>query len=192
MTTNHLHSAKSCEHGSPRAGVELARYVLGGLDLDPMSSVYWNHHLVGASRFFDRRTDGMTQAWGGRVWLNPPGGDDVAGTDSLVRPCWRKLVEHWRAGDIEGAVWWGYSLEQLQQLQREAWHPARCVTLLLSVRPRHLVRPATGGPPVEGMSPTHSGFATLLTSVRFRSIAEQQLERFKRRAGSLGAIVRPL
>lgn len=186
-------SQKSCEHGSPAAGVELARYALGSLDLDPMSSAYWNHHAVRAAQYFDRRIDGLKQAWAGNVWLNPPGADETAGTDNLVRPCWDKLVEHWRAGDVS-AVWWGYSLEQLQALQGNgrAWHPGRCVTLLLAGRPRHLVRPQAGGPPVDGASPMHGGFATLLPSVRFRSLAEQQIERFAARGRTLGCLVRPL
>jgi hypothetical protein len=162
-------SQKSCEHGSPANGVELARYTLGRIDLDPCSSTYWNHHIVRATRFFDRRINGLKQPWSGTVWLNPPGADEDAGTENLVRPCWDKLVEHWRAGELEGAIWWGYSLEQLQALQLggRAWHPARCLTLLLSGRPRHMVRSAAGGPPVEGAAPMHGGFCTLLPSVRF-------------------------
>jgi hypothetical protein len=181
------------EHGSPANGVELARYALGRIDLDPMSSAYWNHHVVRAARFFDRRVDGLKQPWLGTVWLNPPGADQQAGTENLVRPCWDKLVEHWRAGDVEGAVWWGYSLEQLQALQLggRAWHPLRCLTVVLAGRPRHVKRPASGGPPVEGDAPMHGGFATLLPSTRFRSLAEAQVRRFTERAGVLGQVVRP-
>ena len=191
---NPLHSAKSCEHGSPANGVELGRYALGRIDLDPMSSAYWNHHVVRAAQFFDRRVDGLKQPWSGTVWINPPGADEDAKSDNLVRECWDKLVGHWRAGDVEGAIWWGYSLEQLQALQLggRAWHPLRCVTLILAGRPRHQVRPKSDGPPVLGVQPMHGGYCTLLASVRFHSVAQQQIDRFIERGRSLGGIVRPL
>lgn len=212
---NALHSAATCEHGSPPAAVELARYALGGIDLDPATSAYWNEHVVRAARFYDRAANGLRQPWAGRVWLNPPGADDDAGTDNLVRPFWERLVEHWREGLIDGAVWLGYSLEQLATLQGGAAHPLMFVTLVPCERFRFLSRRVkTGrvgldgrelmadapGPPREGESPTHGNFVTLLPTRRSPTEAAAQVARFRERAAQLttgkgsvfGALVRPL
>jgi hypothetical protein len=188
---NAQHSQKSMEHGTPAIGVELARAVLGRIDLDPASSGYWNFHSVRAARFFDRKANGLVQPWSGMVFVNPPGADEEGETRSLVRPFWERLVDHWVRGKLDGALWWGYSLEQLQMLQSSMWDPSKCVTLILGARPRHLVRPSGGGAPVEGESPTHSGYATLLPS-RAGDIARMQMARFRERAARLGRVVRPM
>lgn len=186
------HSAVSMEHGTPPAPVELARYALGSLDLDPASSTYWNEHTVRAGRFFDSRADGLRQRWAGNVWLNPPGADETAGTDSLVRPFWERLIEHWRACALDGAVYYGYSLEQLQMLQSSPWSPARCVVIVFGARQRHLRRGPRNGPPVPGDAPTHANFAALLPNMRFDSLARRQVERFLERGRTLGVVTRPV
>jgi hypothetical protein len=56
--------------------------------------------------------------------------------------------------------------------QGAPWSPLKCITLVMASRPRHLVRSPANGPPTSGASPTHGGYATLLPSVRFRSLAE--------------------
>ena len=203
---NALHSAKTCEHGSPAAAVELARYALGGIDLDPASNAYWNEHLVKATRFYDRAANGLRQPWSGRVWCNPPGADEAAGTDNLVRPFWERLVAHWREGLIDGAVWMGYSLEQLATLQGSPAHPLMFVTLVPCERFRFLEM-RRGAAPVERLGPdgkpsgpTHGNFVTLLPSRRSDSSARTQVARFRERAAALltakgsvfGAMVRPL
>lgn len=203
---NALHSAKTCEHGSPPAAVDLARYALGRIDLDPATSAYWNEHTVKAARFYDRASNGLRQLWSGTVWCNPPGADEVAGTDNLVRPFWERLVEHWREGLIDGAVWLGYSLEQLATLQGCAAHPLMFVTLVPCERFRFL-EPRRGAPPVERLGPdgkpsgpTHGNFITLLPSRRSASEAQAQMARFRQRGqqlttskgGVFGALVRPL
>lgn len=203
---NALHSAKTCEHGSPVAAVELARYALGGLDLDPCSNGYWNEHTVKAARYYDRAANGLAQPWEGRVWLNPAGADEEAGTDSLVRPFWERLVAHWRDARISGAVWLGYSLEQLAMLQGCAAHPLMFFTLVPCERFRFL-EARRGAPPIERLGPdgkpsgpTHGNFITLLPSRRSESEARGQVARFRERAQQLttskgsvfGALVRPL
>lgn len=186
------HSAVSMEHGTPAAPVELARYALGSIDLDPASSAYWNAYTVQASRFFDRFTDGLRQRWAGNVWLNPPGADDKAGTDSLVREFWDKLVESWRADHLTGAVYYGYSLEQLQTLQSSAWSPGQCVLVVFSSRQRHLQRGPHNGPPVPGTSPTHANFAALLPTRCSGTLARAQVARFVERGRTLGVVTRPV
>ena len=60
------------EYYTPAPIVELARDVMGGIDLDPASCEVANRMLVRATKYFDIAQDGLSQRWGGRIWLNPP------------------------------------------------------------------------------------------------------------------------
>lgn len=61
------------EYYTPKVIVDLARYVMGGIDLDPASSEYANR-VVKATKYFTAENDGLKQRWHGRVWLNHPFG----------------------------------------------------------------------------------------------------------------------
>ena len=102
---NARHSCDSDSSYTPAPYVETARAVMSGIDLDPASHPDANV-VVKATRFYSEAENGLRQAWSGRVFLNPPGG--------LVRPFWLKLLTE----PISECVWIGYSLEQLQTLQR--------------------------------------------------------------------------
>jgi phage N-6-adenine-methyltransferase len=56
---------------TPTQYIELARKVLGEIDLDPASSDE-AQRTVKAKRYFTKADDGLKQEWHGRVWLNPP------------------------------------------------------------------------------------------------------------------------
>jgi ParB family chromosome partitioning protein len=103
------HNARlSCDSDSwytPAPYVDAARAVLGAIDLDPASHADANV-IVQAARFYTAADDGLRQPWDGRLCLNPLGG--------LVPQFWRKAV----TAPIATCVWIGYSLEQLQTLQR--------------------------------------------------------------------------
>jgi hypothetical protein len=105
-----LRSKASHEWFTPVPIVEAARTVLRGhIEMDP-SSCDLAQERIQAARYFTAEHNGLDAHWYGTVFLNPPGG--------LVREFWCKLAEHWRAGDVTAAIWIGYSLEQLQTLQR--------------------------------------------------------------------------
>jgi hypothetical protein len=89
-------SSLSAEWYTPAPYVEAAREVLGTIDLDPASCELANR-TVKAARFFDAGADGLTRAWYGRVWLNPPYGPLCA---PFVA---RALAEH-AAGRVPAAV----------------------------------------------------------------------------------------
>lgn len=198
-------SAASMEHGTPAEAVEFVRHVLGGIDCDPFSSAYWNHYSVKAATFYDRAADGLRQPWSGRVIVNAPGADDEADTKSLVRPAWDRLVEHWRAGAIDGGLWVGYSVQQVGMLQGSPAHPLMLPAVFPCERFKFLRRPTREeplpggkvrkvvipGPPVLGEQPTHYNFLTLLPSRRDPDEARAQVGRFLERGRSLGAVVRP-
>lgn len=185
-------SGGSCEHGSPPVAVELGRHTLGGIDLDPCSSGYWQRYTTQATTYYDREANGLTQPWFGRVWINPPGGDKERGERSQVRAFWERLVDQWRAGKIDGACWLSFSLELLVQLQGSPAHPLNFPTLIFCERLDYLRRPPSGsGPPKPGGAPTHGSAMTLLPSRRDPAEARAQLARFRDRGSSLGALVRP-
>ena len=99
------HSKGSAEWYTPVEYVEAARMVLGAIDLDPASNNIANS-VVGATTFYTRDDDGLSRPWYGRVFVNPPGG--------LTKKFWERFISE----PLDAGVWIGYSLEQLQTLQR--------------------------------------------------------------------------
>lgn len=200
---NIQHSAKTTDWGTNRKVLDVVRYVLGGIDLDPFSSSYWNHYTVKASRFYDRRQNGLKQPWSGRVLLNPPGTDDadraaVGAFDrrSVPRQCWERAIEDYRYGRIDCLMYIGFSLEQLTLLQGSMMHPLQFVSLIPCERQPFLAKCPRNGPPIEGGSPTHGNFITLLPGMRSRTEARDRLLRFREVSSNLamvpGALVRPV
>jgi phage N-6-adenine-methyltransferase len=56
---------------TPPEYIELARSVLGDIDLDPASHQQ-AQQTVRATQYFTKAEDGLTREWHGRIWLNPP------------------------------------------------------------------------------------------------------------------------
>jgi phage N-6-adenine-methyltransferase len=56
---------------TPPEYIDLARKVMGGVDLDPASSDK-AQVCVQAKSYFTVADDGLTKEWNGAVWLNPP------------------------------------------------------------------------------------------------------------------------
>jgi hypothetical protein len=75
---------------TPPHVVEFARYVLGGIDLDPASTPEANQ-VVDANRIFTEADDGLAQSWESiSVFCNPPYGlGNVTG-----RWYWKMFSEH--------------------------------------------------------------------------------------------------
>jgi hypothetical protein len=58
---------------TPPDFIEMARQVLGGINLDPASNDY-AQTWIKADVFYTKQQDGLKQPWFGRVWCNPPYG----------------------------------------------------------------------------------------------------------------------
>jgi phage N-6-adenine-methyltransferase len=82
---------------TPTKYIELARTVLGEIDLDPASSPP-AQEVVRAKEFFTAEQDGLLRPWHGRVWLNPPY------AQPLIGQFIDKLLEERSAGNITAAI----------------------------------------------------------------------------------------
>ena len=56
---------------TPEKYIELAREVMGSIDLDPASNDFANK-TVKANRYYTEEEDGLKQEWFGNIWMNPP------------------------------------------------------------------------------------------------------------------------
>jgi ParB family chromosome partitioning protein len=61
---------------TPPQYIDLARQVLGDIDLDP-ASCELAQRTVKARNFYTKADNALTKPWHGRVWLNPPYGNPV-------------------------------------------------------------------------------------------------------------------
>ncbi len=83
---------------TPAEYIELAREVMGSIDLDPATSKKANE-TVRASQYFDAKMDGLRAArWSGNVWLNPPY------SVGLLPKFVAKFVHHWERAEISQAL----------------------------------------------------------------------------------------
>lgn len=81
---------------TPAEYIKSARWVLGGIDLDPASCEDANQ-VVQAARFYSEADPGLGHEWKGRVWLNPPYGR-LAGEFVI------NLAREYDAGHVTAAV----------------------------------------------------------------------------------------
>ncbi len=82
---------------TPSKYIEMARKVLGGIDLDPASNAA-AQEIVQAKVYFPKEQNGLAQVWHGRVWMNPPY------SQPLVGQCITKLVEEVERGNVTAAI----------------------------------------------------------------------------------------
>ena len=139
---NARHSSASAEHFTPKEIVELAREVLGEIDLDPASCALANE-TVRAKRIYTKELNGFLLPLYGKVFLNPPGGSCDASGQRIGKDCettgacglppghahkgrqssakawWRKAVEAVVSRRAEAVFFVGFTLEILQTTQTE-------------------------------------------------------------------------
>jgi phage N-6-adenine-methyltransferase len=82
---------------TPAEYIELARSVLGDIDLDPASHQQ-AQQTIRATQYFTKAEDGLTKQWYGRLWLNPPY------AQPLIAHFVSKMVTERSAGHVTAAI----------------------------------------------------------------------------------------
>lgn len=94
----HVTNNSGCnEWYTPQRYIDLAREVLGEIDLDPASCAFANE-TVKARLFYSEDDDGLTKPWHGRVWMNPPYSAD------LVLKFAEKFVGEYNDGNVTDGI----------------------------------------------------------------------------------------
>ena len=96
----HVHVAQNSgenEWYTPEPFIVAAREVMGAIDTDPASCEIANR-TVGATRFYTKMDDGLTQSWHGRVWMNPPY------AQPLIRQFCDAVTEKYLSREISEAI----------------------------------------------------------------------------------------
>jgi phage N-6-adenine-methyltransferase len=107
---------------TPERYIDLARRVLGGIDLDPASHPIAQQKVC-ASSFFTEEDDGLTKEWRGRVWLNPPY------SQPLIQEFVEKLVSEVISGGVTDAIMLTHNYTDTAWFQYAALHArAICFT----------------------------------------------------------------
>ena len=111
-----IYNSGNDERYTPEYIIQLARKTMGEIGVDPASCEIANNLLVKATKYFDKRTNGLIQKWNGRIWLNPPYERGLI--DAFVD----KLLEEYRMGRTTQAIvlthnasetrWYGRLLEE--------------------------------------------------------------------------------
>ena len=167
-------SATSVEHYGPPELAEAARYVLGGIDLDPASCEQANS-LIRATVYYSKEEDGLSKEWAGRVYLNPPGGRivDMGHSCNSAAVWWHKLAANWYGGEVDSALFVIFNLELLRYAQERSGkylHPLAFPTCWPTERV-DFYKPGPNGPEPQG-SPGHPNAIVLLPRT------QDQIDRF--------------
>ena len=89
-------SSKSPEWYTPKHIIKLVVDLFGEIDLDPCSNSHESPN-VPAKKHYTKEDDGLSQPWGGRVYLNPPYGNEIS--------AWvEALVKKFESGEIQEAI----------------------------------------------------------------------------------------
>lgn len=97
---DHNHRAQGTgenEWYTPSKYVEMARQVMGEIDLDPATSDTANL-VVRAEKIYTAKDNGLNQKWHGRVWMNPPY------SQPAIQHFIEKLAESYLSGDVQQAI----------------------------------------------------------------------------------------
>ena len=105
-TVQRLLSSESNEWYTPPHLIELVKIVLGNVDLDPASNSK-AQEWIQATQFYTIQDDGFSQAWEGKVFLNPPYGQRKlkASPPNYGASAWlEKLVSEYDRGNVSEAI----------------------------------------------------------------------------------------
>ena len=88
---------KNDEWYTPDYWLDLAREVLGTIELDPASCLIANQR-VRAENYFSEKSDGLTKEWKGKVWCNPPY------SAVLIKKFTKKFFDEYEKGNITEGI----------------------------------------------------------------------------------------
>lgn len=78
--------------------IDLAREVLGQIDVDPASNDI-AQQWINATTFYTEETNGLDKPWTGKVWVNPPY------SSALIKKFTKKFLEEYENGNmVEGIM----------------------------------------------------------------------------------------
>lgn len=96
-----LLSHEATEWYTPARYVALVRRVMGGIDLDPASSLAANQ-TVQARKIYTEADNGLVLPWQDRVWLNPPYSKTAGRSNQEI---WaEKLIEEFYSDRVSEAI----------------------------------------------------------------------------------------
>jgi hypothetical protein len=86
---------------TPPIYIEMARQVLGNIDLDPASN-HIAQEWIQAKVYYTKEDDGLIQPWFGSVWLNPPYGSPEVRL--MAEKFLEKAIAQYHVGSIDAAI----------------------------------------------------------------------------------------
>ena len=161
---NVQHSSQTDRWFTPLSILALVKEVLGEIELDPASEFIANQ-FVGAQRFISEGS--LTQEWKAEtVFLNPPG--SRVGNQSQSALFWRKLVREFEGGNVQEAIFLGFSIELLAVSQNYDCKSVLDYTICVPKKRIRFVDPLF---PMKS-SPSHSNVIVYLGSnvEKFKSV----------------------
>ncbi len=174
------HSQAYTNWRTPEDILGRVEYVLGGIDLDPASSLEANK-TVGAKRIMTKKQEelhGVTHNWhldNETVFLNPPGGRD--GRESVPFIWWKRLLEN--RSRLKSAIFLAFSIEQLQVSQHKGVHSMCEFPMCI---PAKRIRFERGDSDVK-ISPTHANAIIYVPGL------EDNTHRFAEAFSGIGSIL---
>jgi phage N-6-adenine-methyltransferase len=82
---------------TPAEYIDLARIVLGEIDLDPASHSQAQKNIK-AKQYYTKKDNGLSHEWHGRIWLNPPY------MQPLIAEFTKKMCDEYAAGRVTEGI----------------------------------------------------------------------------------------
>ncbi len=100
-SSDYRYSSESSEWYTPQVYLAAVHELMGAIDLDPASNALANR-VVNATQYYDKATNGLTKPWTGRVFVNPPYGQESGASNQGV---WsERLIAQYTRGITTEAV----------------------------------------------------------------------------------------
>lgn len=177
---NVMHSCRNDDWLTPVYLLDMAKEVLGEIDLDPASSEMGNAR-VRAKQYRTVATDGLQGAWGSpqfprTIFLNPPGGK--VKNLSKTALFWKKLMHERDLWNVRHAIFLAFSAEALQNTQGKDCDPIMSFPFCV---PAKRIRFDFPGPALKS-APSHSNVVVYVPG------RVDETRRFRDVFGRIGAV----